>query len=195
MLGQFAVSSSFPSVGGPLYFEGLHTSDINSCVLRTQQCSSTATSPVIKQLTLGKPDLTLSGGSIWLRARGCYTHRAPPHAAAAAAVRRRCSPLNQLRQQTNKAAAAALTAAAQNRSLVKNQRFLPLLNFSSNSFLASCKGSGWKAGSSDSSRVKGLAVCRRLGGAAKLPGTWYKCCDTSIGGAGSEAHTEVSGQR
>jgi len=37
------------------------------------------------------------------------------------------------------AAAAAACAAAQKRSLVKNQRFLPPLNFSSNSFLASCK--------------------------------------------------------
>lgn len=46
-----------------------------------------------------------------------------------------------------------LPAAAQKRSLVKNQRFLPLLNFSSNSFFASCRcgpagggGQGMKRG-------------------------------------------------
>lgn len=41
---------------------------------------------------------------------------------------------------------AAAAAAAQKRSLVKNQRFLPLLNFSSNSFLASCGGGAAQAG-------------------------------------------------
>lgn len=63
-----------------------------------------------------------------------------------------------------RAIAAAATAAAQKRSFVKNQRFLPLLNFSSNSFLASCSRK-----SSDTQSTIRIQLCQLVGHADWLP--------------------------